>query len=200
MPDYSKGKIYKILNNIDDEIYVGSTIETLGQRMAKHRRNMKTTPHYKLYKHMHELGVESFYIELVENCPCNDVYELRAREGHYIRQIGTLNKRIEGRTHKEWCADNCEYLLAQQKKYRDTHKEGMKQYRKDNKEHIQQVVKQYFENNKDVIRQYKRQYNGEKITCNVCGCQLNRNNLARRQRTNKCKLMADNKNKQITIL
>jgi len=32
MPDYSKGKIYKILNNIDDDIYVGSTTETLGQK------------------------------------------------------------------------------------------------------------------------------------------------------------------------
>ena len=37
MPDYSKGKIYKMLNTIDDEIYVGSTIETLRQRMATHR-------------------------------------------------------------------------------------------------------------------------------------------------------------------
>ena len=37
MPDYSKGKIYKILDSIDDEIYVGSTTETLGARMAKHR-------------------------------------------------------------------------------------------------------------------------------------------------------------------
>ena len=121
MPDYSKGKIYKILNNIDDEIYVGSTTETLGQRMAKHRRKMKTTPQYKLYSHMHKLGVSKFYIELIENYPCNDVYELRAREGHFIREIGTLNKKIEGRTRKEWCDDNREYLLAEKKKYRDTH-------------------------------------------------------------------------------
>ena len=41
MPDYSKGKIYKMLNTIDYEIYVGSTIETLGQRMAKHRSFVK---------------------------------------------------------------------------------------------------------------------------------------------------------------
>ena len=98
MPDYSKGKIYKILNTIDDEIYVGSTIENLGQRMSKHRANMKLTPHLNLYKHMHELDVENFYIELIEIYPCNDVYELRAREGYYIREIGTLNMLIAGRT------------------------------------------------------------------------------------------------------
>ena len=34
---------------------------------------------------MHELGVGIFYIELIENHPCNDIYELRAREGHFIR-------------------------------------------------------------------------------------------------------------------
>ena len=101
MPDYQNGKIYKILNNVDDEIYVGSTIETLGQRMSKHRYSMKKRPHYKLYKHMHELDVEHFYIELIENYPCNDVYELRAREGYYIREIGTLNKNVAGRTHRE---------------------------------------------------------------------------------------------------
>ena len=183
MPDYSKGKIYKVLNTIDDEIYVGSTIETLGQRMAKHRRKMKTTPHYKLYNHMHELGVSNFYIELIDNYPCNDVYELRAREGHFIREIGTLNKNIEGRTRKEWYDDNREYLLAEKKKYRDTNKDYMNQYRKDNKEHIQQVVKQYFENNKEVINQYKN----AKITCNVCGCQVNRSNIARHQKSQKCK-------------
>ena len=45
MPDYSKGKIYKILNTIDDEIYIGSTCETLGQRMSKHRHRLKKNDH-----------------------------------------------------------------------------------------------------------------------------------------------------------
>ena len=85
-------------------MYVGSTIKTLSQRMAKHRSTMKTIPRYKLYKHMHELDVDNFYIELIENYPCNDIYELRAREGYYIREIGTLNTNVAGRTHRE-CVD-----------------------------------------------------------------------------------------------
>ena len=102
MPDYSKGKMYKVLTYIDDEIYVGSTIGTLGQRMAKHRGSIKRNPHNKLYNHMNELGVNNFYIELIENFPCNDVYELRAREGHFIREIGTLNKNATSRTSLEY--------------------------------------------------------------------------------------------------
>ena len=60
MPDYSKGKIYKILNTIDDDIYVGATCETLGQIMAKHRATRKANQHYTLYTHMNELGVSNF--------------------------------------------------------------------------------------------------------------------------------------------
>ena len=41
MPDYQNGKIYKILNNIDGDIYVGSTINALSHRMAQHRCDMK---------------------------------------------------------------------------------------------------------------------------------------------------------------
>mgnify|MGYP000193754898 CR=1 FL=1 len=59
MPDYSTGKIYKILNNIDDNVYVGSTIKALGQRMAHHRYCITKKPNYALYNHMHELGVEN---------------------------------------------------------------------------------------------------------------------------------------------
>ena len=33
---------------------------------------------------MIELGVECFYIEEIEKCPCNDVEELQKRERHYI--------------------------------------------------------------------------------------------------------------------
>ena len=59
MPDYSKGEIYKISNTIDDDIYVGSTCETLVQRMAKHRSKMKPRPQGSIYNHMHGLGVKA---------------------------------------------------------------------------------------------------------------------------------------------
>jgi len=158
MPDYSKGKIYKILNTIDDNVYVGSTVETLSLRMAKHRSHVKARPHFKLYEHMNELGVENFYIELIENCPCNDIYELRAREGHYIRKIGTLNKLIAGRTLKEYQTDNKEHIKEYNKQYKDEHKEEIKQYREEHKEHIKEYMKQYIEEHKEHIKLYKKQH------------------------------------------
>ena len=61
---------------------------------------MNKRPQYLMYQHMHEMGEDNFYIELIDNYPCNDIYELRAREGHFIRQVGPLNKLIAGRTQK----------------------------------------------------------------------------------------------------
>ena len=168
MPDYSKGKVYKVLNSIDDEIYVGSTCEALGQRMSKHRYNMKKQPHYNLYKHMNELDVENFYIELIEHYPCNDVYELRAREGHFIREHGTLNKVISGRSEKQYYEDN---------------KENYTKYYKDNRERMLYLMKQYNENNKEYIMAY----NKEEIACVVCGCLSSRCHMASHQRSMKCK-------------
>ena len=62
MPDYQNGKIYNILNNIDGDIYVGSTIEALGSIMSKHRSTCKRNNNSIMYKHMNQLGVEHFYI------------------------------------------------------------------------------------------------------------------------------------------
>ena len=41
MVNYSDGKIYKIYNNKDDEIYIGSTCCSLSTRMSKHRYRAK---------------------------------------------------------------------------------------------------------------------------------------------------------------
>ena len=42
MPNYQDGKIYKIVCNITDECYIGSTTEpTLARRLAGHVNNYK---------------------------------------------------------------------------------------------------------------------------------------------------------------
>ena len=115
--DYKNGKIYRILNTIDDDCYVGSTCQPLSKRMAKHRESMHSNvkKDRKLYAKMHELGVDNFYIELIEDCPSENKEHLRKKEGEYIRQLGTLNHLVAGRTK-----------LETKKNYRDTHIEQIK--------------------------------------------------------------------------
>ena len=48
---------------------------------------------------MREIGKQRFYIELYEEYPCENIEQLRKREGEIIRELKpTLNKRIEDRT------------------------------------------------------------------------------------------------------
>ena len=109
MVDYKKGKIYQIKNTIDDDIYVGSTTNTLEGRMKGHKGSAQYTKckqHMILYKKMNEYGFDKFFVELIEEYPCNSKIELGAREGHWIKERGTLNKIIQGRTKQEWNAEN----------------------------------------------------------------------------------------------
>ena len=154
--DYKNGKIYQILNNVNDDVYVGSTTQPLCKRLYKHKADTKVRD-CNIHKLIREIGEDKIYIELIESCPCNSREELRAREGYYIRERGTLNNLIAGRTQQEWIEDNKEQLKEYKHKY---YKLSMEQ------EHI-------------------RKY--EKVMCDTCGCQSTRNNLARHQQSNKCK-------------
>ena len=100
---FGNAKIYCILNSIDDDLYVGSTCQTLSQRMTKHRHNTKSRPNsMKLTQKMQEQGIEHFYIELLEEYPCEDKTHLMKKEGEWITKISTLNDKIMGRTRAEW--------------------------------------------------------------------------------------------------
>ena len=128
--DYTNGKIYKIWNSVNDEIYVGSTCQPLSKRMAEHRRcvTTKAAKHRPLYKLMNEQGIDTFYIELVVACPCNNVEELRKAEGGYIREMATLNMPIAGRTQSEYKQDNKDNIVEQSKVYYEQHREQIMKY------------------------------------------------------------------------
>ena len=66
--DYSKGKIYKITNDYNDDIYIGSTCDTLVKRFSKHRRDIKNDEkkHRKLYVAMNDIGFDSMDFGQVE--------------------------------------------------------------------------------------------------------------------------------------
>ena len=81
MPNYSLGKIYKIVNDVNDKIYIGSTCQTLSQRLNGHRKDARKIERMSpLYSAMKELGIGQFRIVLIEEYPCQNVAQLTARE------------------------------------------------------------------------------------------------------------------------
>lgn len=63
-------KIYKIRNSVNDKIYLGSTTQSLSRRMAGHREKCKLKPDRLIYQEMNKIGVDKFFIELVESKEC----------------------------------------------------------------------------------------------------------------------------------
>ena len=87
------GKIYKIINTVNEKIYVGSTqLQYLSKRMAHHRENCIKEPSCgKLYPEMIEFGIDKFKIILLEKFNFTDKEELRAREYEWIVKLDSVN-------------------------------------------------------------------------------------------------------------
>lgn len=118
---YQRGKIYRIISDQSDQVYIGSTIEkTLACRLSKHR-----DMHKRYLAGIHN-RVTSFdilqypdaQIILVENYPCQNKDELLARERHWIENTpNCVNKIIPGRTNAEYYQDNKDELLTRAREY-----------------------------------------------------------------------------------
>lgn len=173
---YSLGKIYTIRHPDSEKYYIGSTCQKYLSRYFN-----KNKSHYisgwltKTVNKLFDMGVDDCYIELLENYPCNDRNELSKREGELIRlhKNNIVNKRIEGRTpkeyYKEYCKNNNEKIKQDKKEYREVNKETLKQNRIDNKETLNEYIKEYRVANKDKLN--------EKHNCE-CGGKYTHGNIS----------------------
>jgi len=129
MPNYQNGKIYTIRSRTDNSlIYVGSTTQTLAQRLGQHKSKS-----YKDSRNLYKIinnEWEKWYIELYEECPCENKEQLCKKEGEVIREIGTINKCIAGRTRKEYYQDNFEKIALRQKEYDKKNEVKIKEYKR----------------------------------------------------------------------
>jgi len=190
--DCSKGKIYFVRSN-NPEIkskYVGSTIQTLAQRMSGHRSGYKewlkgTGSSCAIYYEFQKYGIEQFHIELIEDYPCEREEQLLARENVFIRQEECVNKNMAITTHEE--------LRTYKTKWAKDNPESSKKYFELHKEKIQEYQKQYAQTHKDEKKindkRYYQEHSAELkeiITC-VCGCQITKQSLTRHLKTNKHK-------------
>jgi len=159
MPNYNNGKIYKLVSNVTDDIYIGSTCLSLSERLSGHKSNFKcylegtrahTVSSFKI------LQTGDYNICLIEDYPCNSLEELRQRERFHIEKNICVNELIPNRSQKEWIETNKERVKQFKQKYKDTHKE------------------QIIEKNK------------ESTICDVCGSEVRKHNLKRHYKSKKC--------------
>lgn len=195
MPNYQNGKIYCIRSHQIEEVYVGSTTQPLSVRIGEHRRTYKGYINGKrTYLSVFEMmKYADCYIELVEDFPCNSKEQLCGREGHFIREMNSVNKKIEGRTKAEWRVDNREKILADQKEYNRKNKKKRSEYYQENKDMIRHTKRKYVENNREHVAELRRagyqrrkekvlDRNKERVQCQ-CGKEVCRGALTRHKKT-----------------
>jgi hypothetical protein len=166
---YARGKIYKIVSDNCDEIYIGSTCEpTLARRLAGHvgtyKRYLKGM--YNFVSSFKILEQGNYSIVLIREYPCETKEQLFAKERHYIEK------------YKKVC-------LNQIKGVGMILEIGCKEYWKkryeDNSDTIKEIQKIYREKNSDKIREH----NNQKKRCKACGSIYTQINKARHERTQK---------------
>lgn len=176
MPDYQKGKIYKLVSDHTDEIYIGSTIQKLCARLGGHACGFRKGIIKCTSKKLFELG--KVKIVLIENCPCDSKEQLLKRERHYIESMVCININIPGRTMAENYQDKKEHYQKINKEYKlknkDKIKEQTKEYRLKNKDKI----KEYCLKNKDKIKER----NKVRTICD-CGLDVTKNDISKHKKT-----------------
>jgi len=156
MKDYSLGKVYKIISNNTDLIYIGSCILELRKRLWGHKQKKISS------RNVIECG--EYDIVLIEKYSCNDNTELRMREQYWIdhyRQNGynVVNKRnayLSKEELKEYQREWNKNNYVKNKEYGN--KEVMSVYQKE-------CDRKYYEKNKEIVKSR----NNEKYFMNKFG-------------------------------
>jgi hypothetical protein len=214
---YENGKIYMITDNAYTEKYIGSTTVGLSSRIAQHRRNYKRYKDGKyhfitIFDLFDKYDINNCKIELIEEAPCDTKEQLRKIEGQHIRNENCINKRIEGRTDKEYyeeykiklLEDKKEYyknninrIKARKKAYYENNKEKdnarSREYREKHKDELNEKNRIYQKENREKLLEKRREYvknNYEKIrakvACSYCNNLVCKDKILRHQRSKYC--------------
>lgn len=114
---YAHAKVYRIISDLTNQVYVGSTCNPLSKRMAEHRSTYRAhlAGRYPRVTSFDILQHGDAKIFLLENVACESKEQLLARERHWIETtLNCVNRCIPGRTDAEYH----EY----QAKYRETNR------------------------------------------------------------------------------
>jgi len=166
---YTNGKIYKLVNNTDKDIYVGSTCELLSKRLYGHKMCAKSKTQTKVYKHLNEIGWDNVEIILIESFPCANKMELVKRERYWVDQLSpslnTFRPSVTPEEEKE-----------QEKLYRSqdytcdlcqtTCKVSVKQRHIQTKKHMQLVAEQ--KQKEQLIKKELHPWRYREYECDLC--------------------------------
>ncbi len=146
MVKYENGKIYKIIDNTTDNIYIGSTCEKLCRRLQKHKSsyNCYLNPNVKqgYMRSFDILKNNDYKIILIEDYPCENKEQLLSREQYYIDTLNCIN-------HNNPIHNKKDYYKQYSEKNRDRLNKMSREWDNNNKEKRRATSKKYADKNKE---------------------------------------------------
>ena len=124
MVNYQNSKIYKIVDNTNNNIYIGSTTKPLlSQRLAQHCFSYKSwlKGNGRRFTSYQIIANGNYDIVLLETYQCNSKDELYAREKYYIQNNTCVNRNSPFQTNQD--------MLQYQKNYYVNNKAKIQQRR-----------------------------------------------------------------------
>ena len=203
---YKNGKIYKLVSDKTDDIYIGSCCVPLHKRLYQHKSSYKF---WKLNNTKKVCSSSIFFdtdgsieIILLEEFPTDTKIKLLARERWHIENTNCVNirrpitsineKKEEGNTYSRKFFKELKEFYPKEQQLNETILEGREKYRHDNKEAISKTCRIWYEKNKDEYLkktaenyQKKKGYVCEKIDCNLCDKKISRGNMKRHMAVHK---------------
>ena len=134
---FYNAKIYKLIDNTNDNVYIGSCCSSLRTRLSTHKcsyelflfKNIKSYEIIKNGDYIKSFDIiknNDYKIELLENCDIKTKQELLARERYFIENNECLNKNISDISYKQYYNDNINKIDYYQKEYCETNKNKAK--------------------------------------------------------------------------
>ena len=173
------GKIYRLVSDETNLVYIGSTILPLKRRLYNHKyiynKDIQTSSQYLcMYPDVR--------IELIEEFQFYDRRELNKREGYYIRTTPhVVNRNIAGRDNKQYRIDHRDQYKQYAKEYYKRNIEYYKRYRDENKEYIDERAAVYRKKHAAAINE-----NAKEVVICLCGTPSTKSHIARHQKTAIC--------------
>ena len=117
--------IYKIVNTINNKVYIGKTYD-IGKRFNTHIKNAKNKLNRRLYDAINKYGIENFIIEKVEEC---DESNVNNREIYWINFYNSTNKNFGYNMTRGGDGGNTYKNLSPEQK-KEYHAKWIKSYQK----------------------------------------------------------------------
>ena len=120
MTESYKAKIYKIVNNVDDKIYIGSTRQPLYKRINQHRVRFRSNYKFQYSSRIlfEKYGIENCSIILIEEVDVKNIEEQRRIEREWFEKLKhiAVNLHLPHITKEEISQQNKLYKITNKDK------------------------------------------------------------------------------------